>query len=184
MSGSAVKWLQQRLLGRQKRHTSEFRIGRNKEKERTGDFRSQTFLSVLGLQVITQQLTVRNLGQAKAVVAWTSSNPAVAAEPPSASLAAGSERQFQVHIRGTAIGQLQAQLLCLVKHGSPQTIDLTAHVTGSLADISIAGCIDQPLLCAFGSAFNPGAPSVCMLMHWELVVVKMHAYLMIANATS
>lgn len=112
-------------------------------------------MSVLGLQVITQQLTVRNLSQAVAAVAWTSSNPAVAAEPQNASLAAGSEQQFQVHIRGSAIGQLQAQLLCSVKHGTPQTIDLAAHVTGTLADISIAGPLDQPLLYAFGVGFHP-----------------------------
>ena len=84
--------------------------------------------------MITQQLTVSNPGHALAAVTWTSSNPAVNVEPMNAKLAAGKEQQFQVHIRGSAVGQLQAQLLCSVKHGSPQTIDLTAHVTGTLAD--------------------------------------------------
>ena len=84
----------------------------------------------MGLQVMTQSLTVGNPSHAVAAVTWTSSNPAVTVEPANANIAAGSEQQFQVCVKGSRIGQLQAQLQCLVKHGRPQAVEVTAHVTG------------------------------------------------------
>ena len=80
--------------------------------------------------MITQHLTVGNPSHAVAAVTWSSSNPAVTMEPASANIAAGSEQQFQACIKGTGIGQLQAQLQCLVKHGRPQTVEVTARVIG------------------------------------------------------
>lgn len=80
--------------------------------------------------MVTQHLTVDNPGHAVAAVTWTSSNPAVKVEPGNAIIAAGSEQQFQACIKGSGIGQLQAQLQCLVKHGTPQAVEVTARVTG------------------------------------------------------
>lgn len=84
----------------------------------------------VALQVVTQHLTVGNPGHAVAAVTWTSSNPAVTVEPANASIAAGSEQQFQACVKGSVVGQLQAQLRCLLKHGMPQTVEVTARVTG------------------------------------------------------
>lgn len=80
--------------------------------------------------MVTQHLIVGNPGHAVAAVTWSSSNPAVTMEPASADIAAGSEQQFQACIMGSGIGQLQAQLQCLVKHGRPQAVEVAAHVTG------------------------------------------------------
>ena len=88
-------------------------------------------LVVFGLQVITQQLTVSNSSRAVATVAWTTSHTAVAVEPAHGNIAAGSEQQFQASLKGSEIGQLQAQLQCSVKHGVPQTVEVTARVTGN-----------------------------------------------------
>lgn len=75
-------------------------------------------------------MTVSNPGHAMTAVSWKSSNPAVEVLPADSSIAAGCEEQFQVQIRGSDVGQLQAQLLCLVKHGSCQAIEVAATVAG------------------------------------------------------
>ena len=80
--------------------------------------------------MITQHLTVGNPGHAVAAVTWTCSNPAVTVVPANADIAASSEQQFQACIQGTGVGQLQAQLQCLVKHGRPQAVEVAARVTG------------------------------------------------------
>ena len=80
--------------------------------------------------MVSEQLTVSNAGHAVTAVSWRSSNPAVEVQPADSSIAAGCEKQFQVQIRGLAVGQLQAQLLCLVEHGSCQAVEVAATVAG------------------------------------------------------
>ena len=82
------------------------------------------------MQIVTQQVTVSNPGHAAPAVTWTSSNPAVVVEPAAASIAPLGEQHFQVHVSGLHVGQLQAQLLCLVKHGISQAVAVTAEVAG------------------------------------------------------
>ena len=113
-------------------HSSHHKQGIKRRKGRiTNETHTCGLNSVLvGLQVITQHLTVGNPGHAVAAVTWTSSNPAVTVEPANANVAAGSEQQFQACIKGSGVGQLQAQLQCSVKHGRPQAVEVTARVTG------------------------------------------------------
>ena len=82
------------------------------------------------MQVIKQELTVSNPGQAAAHVAWSCAHPAVALLPSHATVAAGSEQQFEVVVTGREIGRIQAELVCSVEHGAAQAIQVTAAVAG------------------------------------------------------
>ncbi len=82
------------------------------------------------MQVIKQELTVSNPGQAAAHVTWSCAHPAVALLPSHATVAAGSEQQFEVVITGREIGRMQAELVCSVEHGVNQAIQVTAAVAG------------------------------------------------------
>lgn len=82
------------------------------------------------MQVAKQELTVSNSGQAAAHVTWSCAHPAIALVPSHATVAAGSEQQFDVIVTGREIGRMQAELVCSVEHGAAQAIEVTAAVAG------------------------------------------------------
>ncbi len=107
------------------------------------------------MQVIKQELTVSNPGQAAAHVAWSCAHPAVALLPSHATVAAGSEQQFEVVVTGREIGRIQAELVCSVEHGAAQAIQVTAAVAGITSHVLLA-CVQaaQRCLSACGSGHS------------------------------
>ena len=112
---------------------------------------------VVMLQAVKEQVTVSNSGGAVAAVSWESRHPAVVIQPAEASIAPGGEMDFQLHITGSDVGQLQARLLCSVMHGSCQAVELTANVTGK------PQCNVQSATSKSTASFAPPTCS-CMLM--------------------
>jgi len=87
------------------------------------------------MQVIKQELTVSNPGQAAAHVTWSCAHPAVALLPHHATVAAGSEEQFEVVVTGREIGHMHAELVCSVQHGAAQSTEVMAAVAGTLLQV-------------------------------------------------
>ncbi|KAL0048861.1 hypothetical protein WJX82_001204 [Trebouxia sp. C0006] len=92
-------------------------------------------------QVIKQELTVSNPGQAAAHVAWSCAHLAVALLPRHAAVAAGSEQQFEVVVTGREIGRIQAELVCSVEHGAAQAVEVMAAVAGPRVEFEDPGLL-------------------------------------------
>jgi len=100
------------------------------------------------MQVIKQELTVSNPGQAAAHVAWSCAHPAVALLPRHAAVAAGSEQQFEVVVTGREIGRIQAELVCSVEHGAAQAVEVMAAVAGTVLQVLLP-CVQAAVGCLF-----------------------------------